>query len=323
LAALCIIMRHPVWVDSVIVNTITAYPPVTKQISYLGEISFVCRIFRMSLLGRKTLCLIAGASRGIGRAISLAIGSCLAEDSDIILMSRDKSALENVKREILRKSPGVFVYICQCDLSKPSQETFLDCLRPLMNLRPNNHYDVSMVIHNAASIGPIDRPALKLMNSEELTNYFDLNLTSTILLNNAFFQLCEKDFSTERVCVNITSGAAYHAIKSLHLYSAAKAARDAFFRVLATEEPGIRVLSFNPGPVVTDMQVEIYSRTFDSDIKMWSRDGMQNQTFQTCDYVANKLMEYLRENTFQSASVGRKVVLAWDRTRDHLRVKQM
>ncbi|XP_003368294.1 probable oxidoreductase protein, partial [Trichinella spiralis] len=98
----------------------------------------------MSLLGRKTLCLIAGASRGIGRAISLAIGSCLAEDSDIILMSRDKSALENVKREILRKSPGVFVYICQCDLSKPSQETFLDCLRPLMNLRPNNHYDVSM-----------------------------------------------------------------------------------------------------------------------------------------------------------------------------------
>ncbi|KAL1284144.1 Sepiapterin reductase [Trichinella pseudospiralis] len=228
---------------------------------------------KMSLLGKKTLCLIAGASRGIGRAISLAIGSCLAEDSDIILMSRD---------------------------NKPSQETFMDCLRPLMNLRPNNHYDVSMVIHNAASIGPIDRPALKLMNSEELTNYFDLNLTSTILLNNAFFQLCEKDFSTERVCVNITSGAAYHAIKSLHLYSAAKAARDAFFRVLATEEPGIRVLSFNPGPVVTDMQVEIYSRTFDSDIKMWSRDGMQNQTFQTCDYVANKLMEYLRENTFQS-----------------------
>ncbi|KAL1284145.1 Sepiapterin reductase [Trichinella pseudospiralis] len=63
---------------------------------------------KMSLLGKKTLCLIAGASRGIGRAISLAIGSCLAEDSDIILMSRDKSALENVKREILRKSPGVF-----------------------------------------------------------------------------------------------------------------------------------------------------------------------------------------------------------------------
>ncbi|KRY79376.1 Sepiapterin reductase [Trichinella pseudospiralis] len=301
----------------------------------------LCRII-MSLLGKKTLCLIAGASRGIGRAISLAIGSCLAEDSDIILMSRDKSALENVKREILRKSPGVFVYICQCDLSKPSQETFMDCLRPLMNLRPNNHYDVSMVIHNAASIGPIDRPALKLMNSEELTNYFDLNLTSTILLNNAFFQLCEKDFSTERVCVNITSGAAYHAIKSLHLYSAAKAARDAFFRVLATEEPGIRVLSFNPGPVVTDMQVEIYSRTFDSDIKMWSRDGMQNQTFQTCDYVANKLMEYLRENTFQSGlfydakdqlyimqkqnqklASEAKVVLAWDRTRDHLRVKQM
>lgn len=44
-------------------------------------------------------------------------------------------------------------------------------------------------------------------------------------------------------------------------YSAGKAAREAFFRALAVEEPNLRILNYSPGPVQTDMHEEIAERS--------------------------------------------------------------
>lgn len=51
----------------------------------------------------------------------------------------------------------------------------------------------------------------------------------------------------------------------------AKAGRDAFFRVVSVEEPSIRVLNFNPGPIITDMQKAVEHLAWDEGVKNWSR----------------------------------------------------
>lgn len=41
-------------------------------------------------------------------------------------------------------------------------------------------------------------------------------------------------------------------------------------RVLAVEEPSVRVLNYAPGPIATDMHTTIAQNAWSSDIREWS-----------------------------------------------------
>lgn len=56
--------------------------------------------------------------------------------------------------------------------------------------------------------------------------------------------------------INISSLCAVEPFKSWGLYCTSKAGRNMLFRVLAAENPALRVLSYGPGPLNTDMQVK-------------------------------------------------------------------
>ena len=40
-----------------------------------------------------------------------------------------------------------------------------------------------------------------------------------------------------------------------------------FFKVVAEEEPSVRVLSYDPGPCATDMQIECREKSADPEVK--------------------------------------------------------
>ncbi|CDW58435.1 Sepiapterin reductase [Trichuris trichiura] len=256
----------------------------------------------MTLLGKKTLCVITGASRGIGKAISLKLVSHLGPKSHVILLARDQKALEVVRVEALSKATDVSISILPLDLSNVNKELYHTALNRAIEETCTARFDLALLIQNAATVGPIDLPALQLTNVDLVRDYFDLNVTSFIIFNNVFFALCDEHFAKERVAVNISSGASYLSIPSLHLYSAGKAARDAFYRCFAAEETGIRVLNFNPGPVSTDMQMEIFQKTHSTKIKEWSKDGMDKSTFATSEFVAEKFVDCLKRNDFESGA---------------------
>ena len=48
---------------------------------------------------------------------------------------------------------------------------------------------------------------------------------------------------------------------------AGKAAREMFFKVMALENPDIRVVSYAPGPLKTDMFYCIRDNSYDSEVK--------------------------------------------------------
>ncbi|VDP04500.1 unnamed protein product [Soboliphyme baturini] len=257
---------------------------------------------QLSLLGKKTVCLVSGASRGIGRAMALALAQKFACGSTMILMARNLHMLNAVKLELARIAPNISVFLCSTDLSvidkKVFEKMFAEVKQQLCSM--TTKIDVAMIVHNAATIGPIHKHCSQLDSATDLREYFDMNVISPILLNTTFLENFGPDFVSQRVVINISSGAAYSAISGLHLYSAGKAARDSFFRVLSDEEPEIRVLNFNPGPVVTDMQLELGSKVWNEAVMKWSKDGSEAGTFATPCAVAEKLVHVLDENSFKS-----------------------
>jgi len=77
-----------------------------------------------------------------------------------------------------------------------------------------------------------------------------------------------------------------------------KAAVDMFFRVLAAENPDIRVLNYAPGPMKTEMTDEIRWKSSDIEIR---------SLFETNSFVdkydsARKLIQILDEDRFESGS---------------------
>ncbi|KAK5900365.1 hypothetical protein CgunFtcFv8_025328 [Champsocephalus gunnari] len=74
------------------------------------------------------------------------------------------------------------------------------------------------------------------------------------------------------------------------------------FRVLAAEEPDLRVLSYSPGPLDTDMQLVARSSTADPDLKRTFSDMFSAGQLLTCEASCAKLMKLLLEDSFTSGA---------------------
>eukprot|EP00903_Cladosiphon_okamuranus_P009416 g8980.t1 len=171
-------------------------------------------------------------------------------------------------------------------------------------------YSRAMLVNNAGSLGHIsfatELPSLATLRSE-----MDFNITSSSWLSSRFAAVfgatarksddkggVSSSTSSEpagapvtdisdvaasslgsgavrdasnNVVVNVSSLAALQPFEAWGAYSAGKAARDMFHRVLAAEQAsigGLKVLNYAPGPMDTDMAREIRSQEqYDEDLK--------------------------------------------------------
>ena len=111
-----------------------------------------------------------------------------------------------------------------------------------------------VLINNAGSIGPL-KPLSSFEKEEISENYF-LNISAPSILCNQFISCFEKSKS-ERIILNISSGAGKYPIHSWSTYCASKAALDMLSQVLKLEYPEFKIYSVAPGIVDTAMQEEI------------------------------------------------------------------
>lgn len=74
----------------------------------------------------------------------------------------------------------------------------------------------------------------------------NLNLFSVTILTSAFLSEIP-DEGVDKVVINITSLAAVQPFSGLGYYCISKASREMFFKMLATENPSLRVLNYSPG----------------------------------------------------------------------------
>jgi NAD(P)-dependent dehydrogenase (short-subunit alcohol dehydrogenase family) len=183
--------------------------------------------------------LITGASRGLGKAMALALA---AEGVRIALVARDQDAMAEVARSI--EATGAEAACFQADVT---DETAVAVLQQDVLARFGQ---VEILINNA---GINIRKNVHEFTLEEWRRVNDTNVTSVFLLCRAFVpQMKGKGYGR---IINMTSIMSHISLPGRTAYSTSKAALLGFNRALALElaPEGITVVGISPGPFATEM----------------------------------------------------------------------
>ncbi|XWK88748.1 MAG: 3-oxoacyl-[acyl-carrier-protein] reductase [Phormidium sp.] len=189
---------------------------------------------------RGQVAIVTGASRGIGRAIALALA---AEGAKVVVnYASSSTAAEEVVAKI--NSMGCEAIALKADVSQAEQ------VDSLLNTVTEKWGRVDILVNNAG----ITRDTLLLrMKPEDWQAVIDLNLTGVFLCTRAVSKVMLKQRSGR--IVNITSVAGQMGNPGQANYSAAKAGVIGFTKSIAKEfaSRGITVNAVAPGFIETDM----------------------------------------------------------------------
>src|SRR6476659_9414570 len=183
-----------------------------------------------SLMGMPTA-IVAGASRGLGLALSRA----LAERGwRLVIDAREAGPLEAAAAGLpdVVALPG--------DVSDPSHR------RALVEAAGGG---IDLLVNNASLLGPSPQPALA---------DYPLDVLEEVYRVNVFAPLALIQLARPRIVVNVTSDAAVEPYEGWGGYGSSKAALEQLTAILATEQPQLRVYSVDPG----DMRTQTYQEAF-------------------------------------------------------------
>ena len=191
------------------------------------------------------IALVTGASRGIGRAVALAMAR---EGAHVIITGRVGGALEELDDEIRAK--GGTATLLQLDLRKGER---VDQLGPTIYQRWGR---LDILVGNAGTLGPLS--PLGHVTEAAWTQVIETNLSANWRLIRTLDPLLQRSDAGRAIFV--TSGAASKANAYLGPYAASKAALETLVRVWANETASLplRVNLFSPGPIRTRMRATVF-----------------------------------------------------------------
>jgi NAD(P)-dependent dehydrogenase (short-subunit alcohol dehydrogenase family) len=197
----------------------------------------------ISLEGK--VAVITGASRGLGRAMAVALGGAGVK---LALVSRDRGKLEETAAEAAKV--GAEAAIFQVDVTDEDQ------VRKLEHNVKGRFGPADILINNA---GIAIRKTVVDYTLEEWHSVMDTNLTSVFLMCRSFVPHM-RGRGYGRI-INISSIMAHISLPLRSAYSASKAGVIGFTRALALElaTDGISVVAISPGPFATEMTAPLRS----------------------------------------------------------------
>lgn len=197
----------------------------------------------MSNFLKGKIALVTGASRGLGKAMAIALGR---EGARVALVARDVEKLNETAEAI--RSEGGEAAIFQADLTIEEQVAALERQVSADLGR------VQILINNA---GVNLRKPVTDFTLDEWRWVMDSNLTSAFLMCRAFVPHM-KGTGYGRI-LNLTSIMAHVSLPERTAYSSSKAGLLGFTRALALElaAEGITVVGISPGPHATEMNLPL------------------------------------------------------------------
>jgi NAD(P)-dependent dehydrogenase (short-subunit alcohol dehydrogenase family) len=185
---------------------------------------------------------ITGASRGLGSALAQALA---ARGWTLIVDARDAVALEAAAA---RLPSGARITWSPGDVADPSHRREL-----AVAVRAAGGLD--LLVNNASTLGPSPRPTLDRYPLNELERVYRVNVLAPLALTQ---ELLSELTAAGGAIVNVTSDAAVEPYEGWGGYGSSKAALEQLTRVLAEEQPALRVYIFDPGDMRTAMQQEAF-----------------------------------------------------------------
>ncbi|XP_034566256.1 sepiapterin reductase a [Notolabrus celidotus] len=250
-------------------------------------------------LGR-ALCIITGASRGFGRAVAVQLSRLVKPGSVLLLAARSGDELRALQEELAGSEAGragVKAVCVEADLGqKEGPERVLKAAAEASS----EEIEHLILINNAGSLGDVSCFTKDFTNMADVDSYLSFNFSSCLCLTAGVLQRFPKRPGLKRTVVNVSSLCALQPFSSWVLYCSGKAARHMMFKVLAQEEPDLRVLSYSPGPLNTAMQQEARSSTGDSGLRKAFSDMFSEGKLLTCEESCTKMIKVLLEDKYTS-----------------------
>src|SRR5918995_1679428 len=181
-------------------------------------------------------CIITGASRGLGLALTRA----LAERGwELVVDARGADELERAVAGLERVTaiPG--------DVVDPEHR------RRLVEAAGA---PLDLLVNNASALGPTPLPTLGDYPLEDLRRVFEVNVLAPLTL----VQLALPRLSAGARIVNVTSDAAFEPYPTWGGDGSSKAALAQITAILGAENPDLRVYAVDPGDMRTQMQQDAF-----------------------------------------------------------------
>ncbi|MBV8559912.1 MAG: SDR family oxidoreductase [Acidimicrobiia bacterium] len=184
---------------------------------------------------------ITGGSRGLGRATARALAD---RRWRLILDARGADDLVAVADELSARTDVVVV---PGDISDDEHR------RALIDAAGGGRLD--LLVNNASLLGPSPQPRLAEYDLQTLARVYDVNVFGPLRLTQLALPLLR---ASAGHVLNVTSDAAVEGYEGWGGYGSSKAALEQWSRVLAAEEPAVRVWWVDPGDMNTRMHQEAF-----------------------------------------------------------------
>ena len=188
--------------------------------------------------------LITGASRGLGRALATQLA---ADGWNLVVDARDGAALERARAQIDAAGPGTVVALTG-DIDDPVHVAAL-----VGAAAGQGRFE--LVVNNAGTLGPSPLPHVAWLRTGDLERILRTNVVAPLRIIQASLPHLR---AGRGAIVNVTSDAAIEGYEGWGGYGASKAALEQLSRVLAAEEPGVRIYWVDPGDMRTQMHQDAF-----------------------------------------------------------------
>jgi NAD(P)-dependent dehydrogenase (short-subunit alcohol dehydrogenase family) len=191
----------------------------------------------------QSVAIVTGASMGFGRAFA----EELARDGwDLVIDARHREPLERAAAD-LRRHGGNVVAIAG-DVTDPAhRRALVEAASSLGAVR--------LLVNNASTLGPTPLPRLADQPLDALADVYATNVVAPLALVQLALPALTASGGT---VVDITSDAAVEGYEGWGGYGSSKAALEQLGNVLAAEHPELRVYSFDPGDMRTQMHQDAF-----------------------------------------------------------------
>jgi NAD(P)-dependent dehydrogenase (short-subunit alcohol dehydrogenase family) len=190
--------------------------------------------------------LITGGSRGLGKAFAFQL---VREGWDVVIDARDAASLDAAAAELIAAAaPGAQVHSIAGDIADPQHRTAL--VSACWSLG-----GLDVLVNNASVLGPSPQPELSEYPLDVLEHVYRVNVVAPLGLIQEALPLIT---TAGGAIVNVTSDAAVEGYEGWGGYGSSKAALEQLSRVLAAEQPDVRVYWFDPGDMCTQMHQEAF-----------------------------------------------------------------
>jgi len=184
--------------------------------------------------------IVTGASRGLGLALATGLA---AAGWRLVVDARDGDALAAAMGDL----PGAHA-VLPGDITDPAHRAALIETAQVLG-------GPDLLINNAGILGPSPQPELGGYPLPALREVYEVNVFAPLALTQAALPALRARAGT---VVNVTSDAAVEPYPGWGGYGSAKAAVEQLSRILAAEEPALRVWWVDPGDLRTRMHQEAF-----------------------------------------------------------------